>query len=312
MDREADVEIPVPYPALNRIFGPLVPGDLIGLSAFSGGGKSTVAANLALGWLLRGVPVLAFPTEMRQRWVARLTAIASNTRQWVAEKRQWHRATDAERDAYRTATYRIADLPLEVVNEPNISVPEILTRVRILRRQWSGRPVVVIIDHMHRLDYGGEEPNKVVGLATKQIKNFAGSDSDGGLVFVCLYQPRKPMGVATAHRPVAAAEIRGDSMVWNELDVHLSPFRMRVRTSAFGATAWGTPACLLDAAGRPVAAKPKELEAKIDDEHTYFTVDKRRIGGDYGKIVVLDFDYPAGRLYERAEEPVGRRALGAA
>src|SRR5690606_7821419 len=134
------------------------------MTAYSGSGKSVWAANLAARWTRRGVPVIAFPTEMGERWVARAVAAetygAQRVRQWVVEKRQWSRATPEERELYAEMITEYRTRPLEIVNRPNITPAQITAAVRVLRKRWSGRTVVVVVDHMHRLDYEGEDPNE--------------------------------------------------------------------------------------------------------------------------------------------------------
>jgi hypothetical protein len=295
MDAEHDAGIRVPYAKLDEECGPWVPGDVIGASAFSGAGKSTVAANLAYRFASRGTPVLAFPTEMRGRWVSRTIAAAAGVSQWIAEKRQWSNATVDERDAFRAMAAEFQRLPIEVVNRTNVSPMEIVAATRVLRKRWSGRTVVVIVDHMHRLDYGGDDPNEAVGPGTKLLKNFAGDDPDGGLIFLLLFQPRKPE--RDVYRPIAGHQIRGNSMVWNELDVHLSPFRTWVKTDDRRRTPWDTPAARVDPSGRPQLAEQEAEGAKLCDEHVLIKVDKRRVGGEGGTLW-LPFDQPSGCIYE--------------
>lgn len=300
MDREEDVGIPFPYPILERAeAGPVIPGEIVGISGFSNSGKSALIANMALGWLRRGYPVIAFPTEMRAQWVARMLAAHSGVRQTIAEKRQWRKATDEERDAYRAAIEEAGTWPLEVVNRPNITPGEIVAATRVIRRRWKGRPVIVAVDHMHRLDYGGEPANEAVGPATKLLKNFAG---DEGLCLLLLFQPRKPDAKSNTYQPIAGYQIRGDSTVWNELDVHLSPFRAWVKTDVEQRTEWDTPKAITGAGGKPVMARPpkagKESDGvKLSDEHVFLKIDKRRVGGE-GPTVWLSYHQPSGRIYE--------------
>jgi hypothetical protein len=273
----------------------LVAGEIVGLSAYSGAGKSTFAANIARRFAAAGTPVICFPTEMRSAWVSRMIAAASGVRQWICEKRQWSQATDDERDAFRATAAETKTLPIEVVARPNVSPAEIVAATRVLRKRWSGRTVVVIVDHMHRLNYDGEDANVAVGPATKLLKNFAGDDRDGGLIFLLLFQPRKP--AHDVYRPIAGHQIRGDSMTWNELDVYISPFRTWVKTDDTRVTPWGTPAAKVDPSGKPRLAEPESEGSKLSDEFVFVKVDKRRVGGEGGTLV-LPFDEPSGCIYE--------------
>jgi hypothetical protein len=298
-EQPVEEQIVLPWRRLERECGPWVAGDLIGLSGYSGTGKSSFAAALAFELASRGTPVIAFSTEMRERWVARALAARAGVRQFVAEKRQWNKATEEEKRAWRGVIEEAKDWPWEVVAVGSVTVEDIVIRARSIRRFWPGQTVLVVVDHMHRLDYGREEANKMVGRATKTIRDAAAEDVYGGLVFLLLYQPRKPEDIEMLYRPAAAYQIRGDSTVWNELDVHLSPFRAWVKTTPYQKNAWGTPKTSTDWEGNPVMAKPNGDGAKLDDEHIYVKIDKRRIGGE-GPVIWLDFDYPTGRIFEAA------------
>ena len=297
--------VPLPWPKLNKVAGPLIPGDVVGISAYSNAGKSQLAACMFDLWVGRGQPVIAFPTEMSLQWLERAVASGAGVEQWRAEKRLW-KGADEQYERYQKALeeMRAQKHFWQVVSRPNITPAEIVTATRVLRRQWPGQPVVVMVDHMHRLDYGGEDPNKVVGAATKLLHNVAMQDEAeglGGLIFVLLYQPRKPDQGKGHHGPIAGHQIRGDSQVWNELTIHLSPFRVWVETHLQGfLTPWGTPKAKL-APGQevPKLVQPKQgaTDRKLDDERFWTKVDKRRTGGE-GPTVVLEYDPRWGRIYE--------------
>lgn len=285
----------VPWPKLDRACGPWVPGEVVGVSAFSGSGKSTFVASMFFEYARRGIPVIAFPTEMRERWLDRAVAALTRVDQWRAEKSRWKGADD-QLERFVAGYEQVRSYDWTVVNRAAITPTEISIATRILRRRWEGRPVVVIVDHMHRLDYGGEDPDDVAGGATQLLKNLAGDDRGGGMVMVLLYQPRKPSD--NIYRPISPHEIRGHSRIWNELDVYLSPFRAWVETMEVK-TDWGTRRCKYHHNGKPALAKPNAAGAKIDDEHFYVKVGKRRVGGE-GETVVLDFHAPSGQVTEYA------------
>lgn len=310
---EADMDtgprgIDVPFQCLNDAFGPMSAGEVIGISAYSGGGKTTLACNLVNGMAKDGTPVIVFGTEMGKRWMARMAAVESVTSQWCAEKGAWVKQKDDGSwsgwpqglDRYRAALERMRDWPLEVVVTPNITPSEVIVRAGVLRRKYEGH-VVVVVDHMHRLDYGGVDPSKCVGQATRDFKNSALEDPDG-LTYILLYQPRKPPDIDFVDRPVSYHQIRGDSLVGNELDVHISPFRYWVQCDEWYKTSWGTPAAKQDDNGMPILAeKPEDpinnRGVKLSDEHIFIANDKRRIGGT-GKTHCIHIHAPSGRIRE--------------
>lgn len=304
MTRAEDRGITLPWPRMDEACGPWMPGDLIGVTGYSGSGKSTVTANLAMGAARRGVPVIVFPTEMREQWVSRCAAAEARVPQWIAEKGLWSKATDIQKASYRKALERMREWPWEVVNRSNVTPAELVSAVRTLRRKWKGERVLVVVDHMHRLDYGSEEADAEAGKATRMLKNFATDDPDG-LTFVLLYQPKKPEGDHAIYQPIHANRIRGHSMIWNELDVHLSVFRSWVEKGV-GFTEWQEPCGLVRPDGRPAVAKPYAEGAQLDTEHVYLKPDKRRVGGE-GSTFYLNIHAPSGQIYEHYNE---REATG--
>lgn len=292
--------VELPWDNLNQQIGPLVPGEILGITAFSGQGKTTLDANLFVGLAEAQIPQIVFSTEMGARWLSRAAAAFGWASQKNAEKNMW--GDDAlGRRKYQSALQRMKEWEFEIVTVGNITPTEIANRTRVLRQRWPNQTVVVHIDHLHRLDYGRKDPNEAVGSATKLLKDMASEDRNGGMVVVALFQPRKPPEIEFLYRPVAAHQIRGNSMVWNELDIHISPYRTHVKLDPLGgSTPWGTPkAWTKGSDGMPVRAlEAKDGETKIADEFLFVAVDKRRIGGP-GDEVVLHFHAPSGRITEK-------------
>jgi KaiC/GvpD/RAD55 family RecA-like ATPase len=296
MDREQDSGITLPWPKMQTACGPWMPGDLIGVTGYSGSGKSTLTANLAMSLAERGVPVIVFPTEMREQWLSRAAATVSRVPQWIVEKGLWSKATDAQVRRHKEVLEAMRTWPWEIVNRSNVTPAQLVAAVRTLRRTWPDERVVVLVDHMHRLDYGDEEADGEAGKATRMLKNFA-TDDRAGLVFVLLYQPKKPESDAALYQPIHANRIRGHSMVWNELDVHLSVFRAWIERSPFASTEWGTQAGAVTPDNEPKLTKPFAEGAQVDEERMYMKPDKRRVGGE-GRTFWLNFRQPSGHVYE--------------
>jgi replicative DNA helicase len=298
-NRGAASGIAMPYQKLHGITGGLLPGDLMAIAAYSGTGKSLLVANFWRQFVMANVPVIAFPTEMGLSWLARGIASHAKVPQMVAEREQWDRATQAEIESYELAVRELGQRPWEIVDRPSITPDEIIARASVLRRRWPGKPVVVMVDHMHRLNYGRQEADYAVGAATRALRNWARNDDQGGIILILLYQPRKPADDIMFYRPVEGYQIRGVSEVWNEIDFLLSPYRRWVMTSPTSTTPWGTPSIMYDKDHHPIWAAPKKDGAKVDDEHVYLKVGKQRTGGE-GPTVMLNIEAPSGHIYELA------------
>lgn len=301
----------LPWKPLHYEAGPWIPGEIVGVTAYSGDGKSTLAANLFAQFGAMGYPMIVYPTEMRMQWFDRVAAIKSGTSAWRAEKGQWY-GHEEERQQFVKGYKALEDWNWVMPRAANFSPEEIVISTRILRRRWPNRPVIVFVDHMHRLRYEGD-PDKEVGPATMLLKELAQNE---GLIVIALYQPKKPLDQAVRYGPPAAHQIRGASMVWNELDCCLAPFRQWVKVSEMGKTEWGTAPCIYGDHGWPKTAKPNDENGKLDDEHFYVKVDKRRVGGE-GPIVMLNYHPPSNQIFHDAEEhvpglrdPASKRLLG--
>jgi replicative DNA helicase len=310
MDAAEDVGVELPWRAFREELGVFIPGDLVGITAYSNSGKSLLAASLFNHFTQSGTPCIAFPTDMPEGWLSRCLAADSGVPQMIAERRQWALATEQQRAAYRMTVEEFKGRPWELVNRRSINVREVMARSTVLRRKYSGKPVVVIVDHLHRLDYGHVDPDVGVGDATKRLRDWAGEDDEGGIILLLLYQPRKPSDEIELYRPVLGHQVRGKSSVWNELDFQLSPHRRWVKcdTTGYHNTAWGSPVTLFGKNGEPDFCKPGDEGGKVDDQHMYIKLVKRRVGGE-GPTVMLEVDKPSGRIYERQQARHGLVAL---
>lgn len=307
-----------PFEKMTRALGPIIPGQVIGLTGYPGGGKSTTGCALFGGFATQGVPQIVVPTEMRAGWLSRVYAARAGVPQQVAENGLWdhtdpetlrlvaqilryegpaaiHQAEAAVRQwkaDYRAAIDALEGRPWEVVNTPSLTIDQVIGRVRVLRRRYEGQFVLVTIDHMHNLDYPDGETDRHVKAATKKLREFC--QEDGKMAALCLFQPKKPerSAVPPEYRPVGAHEIRGQ--VAEVLDTHLGIYRWHVQTDPHRVTSWGTPLAVVDEHGWPVRCPPDE-GGKPDDERLYLKPDKRRIGGS-GPTFFLGFNPETGRV----------------
>lgn len=299
LTRTDNAGIAMPYSKIADHTGNLLPGDVVAIAGYSNSGKSLYAANLWRFFVTQQVPVIAFPTEMGLAWHARAVAAHSRTPQLVAEREQWSLATAEQIEAYDFGLRDLGQCPWEIVPKPSITVAEIIARTSVLRRRWPGQTVVLMVDHMHRLDYGSEDADAMVGRATREIRNWIKQDTEGGIIAILLYQPRKPLDDLQLYRPVDGYRIRGKSEVWNEIDFLLSPYRRWVKAdpSPVNRTPWGGPGTLYNKDGWPQFTVPNKEGSKLDDERVYIKIGKRRVGGE-GPTAVLQVDAPSGHIYQ--------------
>lgn len=304
VDSEAPAGIEWPWPLMQETLGVITPGAVVGITAYSGQGKTLFASNLVREFLRREIPCIIFPTEMQLQFLERVVAGLARVPKEFAEEGDWRKATKAQMRRYRLAMQDMEGLPWDIVQEADITIPEAIARARILRRKYRGRHVIFIFDHMHRAEYGpGVRADDQNGAAsgTKQIKNFVQSDREGGMSAILLYQPRKPEDEEKVFAPVLGATgVRGHGGSFNELDVHMSCFRRIVETTNNAFTPWGTPLAVYEHehSRMPKRGAYRAPGSKIDDEHVYVTADKHRIRGSIMETMMLNIHGPSGFIHQ--------------
>jgi replicative DNA helicase len=315
MHRGPDEGIPMPYEKISQFTGDLVPGDAVGIPGYSNSGKTLFVANLARFWAINDHPSIWFPTESQERFLSRVAAAHARIPQAYPERNSWHQAQPSEREAYEAALTDLSECPWDIVPQRMITPQEIIAQATVRRREYDGRPVIVVIDHMHRLNYGGANPAFAVPQATQDLRNWAGDDRHGGIVLVMLYQPRKPEIDVSVYKPVSGYGISGSGLTMAELDLIISPYRRWVKTSPewqhnpYHRTPWGTARGLSTNSGHPDFAKPESDGAKVDDEHVYLKIGKRRTGGE-GPTLMLNIDAPSGHIYQLEAHGTAFRSTG--
>jgi hypothetical protein len=327
--------VPWPWSRLNRAIGPIIPKKVYGITGLHGGGKSVLTSNVVRSLIHRGTPCIIVPTEMGVDWMARAYASATDVPQYVAESgffdledaatvrfiaRQISRSSEEDakrhlamwRDQWRQVVEEYARCPWALINVMDLSVDEMLTRAKILRGQWPGKHVVLVVDHMHNIEYQDGKTDLFVGAGVKRIKDMVDKDADGGMSAVLLFQPRKAekgQAAVAAFSPIPAGEAAGK--VAMHLDVHFSVHKSYVYTHEAFRTDWGTPRTVLTADGLPRRLPPREAmkpemadQVKVDDEHIYLSIDKRRaaIPGEGGGAarVTLSLNPVNGHVFEPA------------
>lgn len=305
MEADGSTGIALPYRKFKDQVGHLVPGDAVAIPGYSNSGKTMLAANLCRFWTFQSYYQDWYPTESMDRYLSRIAACHARVNQFYPEREAWHLAGPEEKEAYDFALSDLLSMKhvWNLVPRANVTPEEIIAEsMRARRKRPDGSTVIVVVDHMHRLNYGGINPAFAVADATKRLRDWAKLSTQKGdpIILVLLFQPRKPDIDVNEYRPVTKYNISGSGLVGAELDIIFSPYRRWVKTEPGAAnnpllrTPWGTPRALLRN-GRPVACKPESEEAKVEDENVAVKFVKRRTGGE-GPTVLLPLDAPSGRI----------------
>lgn len=302
MDKPQGSGISLPFEKISRFTGDLIPGDAVAIPGYSNSGKTLFAANLARHWAISHFPSIWFPTESQEKFLGRVAACHARVPQRYPERDAWHEASPDHREAFEFALRDLKSCPWEIVPQRRISTDEIIAQATVRRRQYDGLPVVIVVDHMHRLNYGNRQMSFAVSEDTQRLRDWAGEDRHGGIILVLLYQPKKPEVDINVYKPVLGYGISGTGQVMAELDLIVSPYRRWVKTSPeadnnpLHRTPWGTARCLYKG-NFPEYTKPESENSKVDDEHVYVKIGKRRTGGE-GPTVILNIDAPSGYIYQ--------------
>ena len=158
---------------LDRLTGPMLPGDLWIVGALMANGKTSFLLSQLDAWHGASVPVLYLPLEMdppdlRRRWAAwRLgynpIAVARN---------EWGQLEPGAKD-------RLAAMVVQLGGSPSVQFPGD-KRVSLDKlRQWAAWGVreigarVIVIDHLHRMQFAPDQYRIAVTEAMREIKDLA-------------------------------------------------------------------------------------------------------------------------------------------
>jgi replicative DNA helicase len=280
---------PWPWTGLDDAIGYMMDGRLYVVVGFSGSGKSTLLRPLALGYAMMGVKVAYFSVE--EKAGEEVLAYMACALMGVNYTRYgWGYAlTPDECDLLTKGMNEIYNTGNLILNDEKYWTPhQLLAKARYYIEEHGVK--VIVVDHAHRLDYGDGDERKVeyqVGMFAQNMKKLMQTT---GAAAVVAYQPRKPGQGGDIYRPVSPDEIRGTSVIWNEADNTLSPFRPWVLIDPI------TEMTKLDASGLPIIKKPFDEDAQPAKHHFFMEPGKRRVGGALGRPIVQKFDPISARI----------------
>lgn len=290
-----------PWPAVTAALGRLVPGQMFAVSAYSSGGKSTFARNLALGLERMGVATVYYAIEEKDEVVLGLMGCALSGVSYVRYGRGYAMTPDEEARIIE-AVNGIYERRKLVVNGRKLWAPhELLARTRMYAQEGTK---VFIIDHAHLIDYPGDEKQEMAELG-RFAERLHALCCDEDVTAIVLYQPKKPALGGDVFRPVSPDEMRGTGRVWNIAENTLHPYRPFVEVNPSGSTKIGPN-------GLPIVAKPYSKDARAVEDYFFLRPGKARIGGMGGDDIVLRFDSLSGLIYEphRGGRHDGHREAG--
>src|SRR5690606_21800321 len=164
-----------PFSTVDRTMGPLRPGTLHLVGARPGCGKTTLMMNAFQSWIDQGRIVVyagmeMTPEELRLQWAAwagGFTAKLVRNREWSNLPPDARDRLRAHRDWQVTSAATRAIMP----TDSRLSMGSLATWVR---EAVEASADVVVIDHLHRMDWGGgRDKTAIMDEGVREIKELA-------------------------------------------------------------------------------------------------------------------------------------------
>jgi len=160
---------------LGRMVGPMLPGNLVVVGALTGNGKTAFLLSQMEAWAAEGVTVLYVPLELdppelRRQWAAWKIGL-----EWVhVARNEWDALPPGSRERHEeTLAAQIKNPHVHFPPDRRVSVAELGTWTARAAREVGAR--VVMVDHFHRMDFGGPSVNYRVQVteAARELKDLA-------------------------------------------------------------------------------------------------------------------------------------------
>lgn len=203
---------------LDGLVGPLMPGELWVVGALPSNGKTALMMSQMTKWAERHIPVLYLPLEidpedMRRRWAAWELGL-NPTHVYRGE---WRHLPPGSRERWEAAVQAQWDRPIHFVADQTVTLDRLARLVEWGRLTFEVE--VVVIDHFHRLDFGGGEQHRLaVNKAVRGVKNLA---RDHGISVVTTAQLNGDADPLDRYFPPTLRRLKESASIGEEADVVL-------------------------------------------------------------------------------------------
>jgi len=202
------------FPSIDRMIGGFLPGAKHTIVGLPGGGKTVLGGQIAIDNALLGHGTMMFVTEQTKaqifdRMLAKLTGINGHRiKAFRSRPGSVSPITAEEIQAMREAGPLLKGpkaAPLHIEHEPNLSVDDVLSRVRAMAENMPYDPryktplKLVVVDYIQRLVPAGPEKVGQIEAATKKLKNLA-AELDIVVVELAQQKPMETKGKAEKPR----------------------------------------------------------------------------------------------------------------
>jgi replicative DNA helicase len=202
----------------------MLPADLVVLGALQGNGKTTLVRAQCDAWERQGVGVLYLPLEVdpavcRLQWAA----ARQNLNMAAAVRQEWDRLPEGARECLEVELDHLQASPhLHFVPDKRVTLLSLRKWVEWGIRETKTR--VVVVDHFHRLQFGGsaEAYRVAVTEAARQLKDLA---RDHGLTILATAQLNRSPDLLDAYQAPTIGRIKESAGLAEEADVVLMASR---------------------------------------------------------------------------------------
>lgn len=202
-----------------QLAGPMLPGDFVVVGSLMGNGKSTLLMSQMDAFASAGMRTLYFPLEIdaevcRLRWAAWKLALEVKhvvRQDWAKLPEGSQEAVDALFDEQEaTGAIRFA-------RPKRVSLPQLIHWC-----QWGKDHgcSVVMLDHLHRMDFGGDAANHRVTV-TEVVRRLKDVARELGLVLIAAAQLNRSNDPIDAYLPPGLARLKESAGIAEEADVVL-------------------------------------------------------------------------------------------
>lgn len=210
------------WPALDTMTGPMMPGELIIVGALMGNGKSAFLMSQLDAFAENGTPTLYLPLEIdpdqcRRRWAAwklELDVRAVLRGDWAAIGGK--HARDAVASILAEQEQRFPHV--NFAPPKRITLDKLVEWCRWAQREYDAK--VVMIDHLHRMDFGSNQATMRVSITdvVRRLKDLA---RELALVLICSAQLNRSSDPIDAFCPPLLSRIKESAGIAEEADVAL-------------------------------------------------------------------------------------------
>lgn len=205
---------------LSALTGPMLPGDLVVVGSLMGNGKSTLLMSQMDAFAVERVPVLYIPLEIdpevnRLRWAA--WKLGLDVRAVI--RQQWGELPEGSRDAIDgVLEEQEASAYMHFAPPKRITLGAMIQWCTRARDEYGCR--VVMLDHLHRMDFGSDSANHRVTV-TDVVRRLKDMARELELVLIAAAQLNRQNDPIDAYTPPLLGRLKESAGIAEEADVVL-------------------------------------------------------------------------------------------